>query len=379
MTAFAAAFGDELRRIARTPVDLLLLTLMPLVLLGSMAAMLFHGKPEGLATVIVDRDGGALARAITRNIAAGSGVRIVARTPDLGEAMGMIRREQAVAAVVIPHGVGTRAAEGAPVEIFYQAVFLSTGALASTNLRVVIAATLAQARAGSMGLGGLAAIDPKRLPLPGVQVTVLGNPSLSLEWYLGLLLGPGVLHLLIAVTCISALAALMHDGSFGAFARATPHRGATIAGRLAPHVLVGTLWGILWTLWLILARGYLVEGSVMLIVAGLLLLFLATAAVALLLMAATRNVATALSGAVILAGSALAYSGASLPINGAPLFARVWNQVLPLTHYMAVQMDQVLGVAPAPFLRAAGALLLYPVIAGGIGLVLIVRAGKKAA
>ena len=79
-----------------------------------------------------------------------------------------------------------------------------------------------------------------------------------------------------------------------------------------------------------------------------------------------------------LAGSALAYSGASLPLTGAGLFARVWSQILPLTHFMALQMDQVMGVAAMPFLRAGAVLMLYPLVAGGAGAWLIRRAGRRA-
>lgn len=123
------------------------------------------------------------------------------------------------------------------------------------------------------------------------------------------MLGPGILHLLIAVTCVSSIGALMEDHSFAAFARGTPAPVAVLIGRMVPHIVAGTLWGTLWLLWLTLARGYRPEGSLMLIVVGLVLLFVATAALALLLVAATREVSTSLSGAVILAGSALAYSG----------------------------------------------------------------------
>ena len=375
MNAMRAACRAEIARIGRTRVDLLLLMLMPLLLLGAMAAMLFAGSPYGLKTVIVDRDGGALARSIVRHIAASHSVSIVARTSDLDQAMAMIRSERAVAAVVIPRGVGTRVADGAPVEIFHQAVFLSTGALAATNLRAVITATLLAARAEDSGLAQAVAL---RVPLPGIAVTILGNPTTSFEWYLGLLLWPGILHLLIAVTCVSSIGALMEDHSFAAFARGTPAPVAVLIGRRVPHIVAGTLWGTLWLLWLTLARGYRPEGSLMLIVVGLVLLFVATAALALLLVAATREVSTSLSGAVILAGSALAYSGASLPLTGAGLFARVWSQILPLTHFMALQMDQVMGVAAMPFLRAGAVLMLYPLVAGGAGAWLIRRAGRRA-
>ena len=375
LRSLSAACGEEVSRILATRLDLLLLTLMPLVLLGSMAAMLWGGSPHDLRTVIVDRDGGSVARAIVRNIAANRALQIVGTTPSLDDAMAMIRREAAVAAVVIPRGVGTRNARGAPVEIFYQTVFLSTGALASTSLRVVISTTLADRQLRDAALGGVAALHT---PLPGVQVTLLGNPTASLEWYLGLLLGPAILHLLIAVTCVGSVGLLLDDKAFAAFARRSPHPAATLIGRLTPHVAAGTMWTTVWLLWLTLARGYRAEGSLALIVAGALLLFVATAAVALLLLAATREVSTALSGAVIIAGSALAYSGTSLPITGAGLFPRIWSDLLPLTHFLTLQMDQVLGVSAAPVARAVSGLLLYPLVAGGIALRLIVRAGRRA-
>lgn len=351
-----------------------MLTVMPLILLGSMAAMIWGGSPHDLATVVVDRDGGAVSRAIVRHIAAARSVQVVEETSSLDHAMAMIRSEAAVAAVVIPSGVGTREAKGAPVEIFYQAVFLSTGALASTNLRVLIATALAEQRLRNAAIGSAAAL---RIPLPGIEVTVLGNPTASLEWYLGLLLGPAILHLLIAVTCIGSVGLLLEDKSFGAFASRCAHPMATLVGRLAPHIVAGTMWMTMWLLWLTLARGYRAEGSVGIIVAGAGLLFIATAAAALLLLAVTREVSTSLSGAVIVAGSALAYSGTSLPIAGAGLFARAWSQILPLTHFLTLQMDQVLGTTSGAMTASLGSLLLYPFVAGAPALWLIVRTARR--
>ena len=65
-------------------------------------------------------------------------------------------------------------------------------------------------------------------------------------------------------------------------------------------------------------------------------------------------------------------------VNGAPWPAQVWNAILPLTHYLHLQMDETMGVAMRPVLVEAGALLLYPLIAGGLALWLIGRAGRRA-
>lgn len=376
MMSFISAFEQEIGRIVRTPLDLALLTLMPFMLLGAMAAMLFEGTPHHLPVVIVDRDGGSIARELARNVAMSPSLAVVARTSVLDEAMTMVRSERAVAILVIPRGVGTRVAGRAPVEIFYQAVFLSTGTLASTSLRIVTEATLLGETVRSAGLEGVTILHTA---LPGAQVSLLGNPALGFEWYLGLLLGPAILHLLIAVTCVGSSGLLLRDRTFAHFAAETAEPAFVLAGRIAPHVLSGTLWGALWLLWLTLARGYHAQGSLFLIVLALFLLFVATAAIALLLLAVTGEVATSLSALVIIAGSALAYSGASLPITGSGWFVRGWSQVLPLTHYIELQMDVVLGADPQPLARAVGALLLYPLIAGTSVLLLLRRSVRRQA
>ena len=375
MTVFAAAFRQEAARIAHTRADLLLLTIMPLVLLGSMTAMLWRGTLRDLPVVIVDQDGGPLAREIGRNIAAIDQLEVVAKTPDPEVALAMVRSEKAVAYIVIPRGIGGPPSKDGPVRIFYEAVFLSTGSLASTYLRVIAGLTLAEQVPRNLGVRG---VPEAARALPTAQITVLGNPTLSLEWYLGMLIGPSVLHLLIAISCIGSLGVLLQGGSFGAFVRTTRSPGTYLAGRLSLHVVIGTLWGLGWLLWMTLARGYRVEGSLAVIVLGMILLFLATAGLALLFMAVTREVGTSLSAAVIVAGSALAYSGATLPLSGGRWYARDWSQVLPLTHYILLQMDAMIDATTAATIQPATVLVLYPLIAGAIGMVLILRSGKRA-
>ncbi|GHC89271.1 ABC transporter permease [Novosphingobium pokkalii] len=366
--SIAAGFRAEVDRLGHNRLDLALLTVVPAVMLALMAAMLFAGSPRGLGVVVVDRDGGPLARAIVRDLAASPQLRVVAVTGQIGQGLSALRQERAVAVVVVPRGVATglRRPGAAPVEVLYAAQFLATGAVAQTSAELAVASALAAGPAARLGL--------YTARLPGVHVALLGNPTGSLEWYLGLLLGPGILHLAIAVTAIGALTPLLQDGSFAAFVRTTPGAAGQVVGRLLPHVGAGTALATAWLLWLVLARGYRVEGGVLALVGGYALLFAATVSIALFLLALVREPATALSGAVIVAGSALAYSGASLPINGSPWLVRVWNAALPLTHGLRLQMDAVMGAAARPLLAEAGALLLYPLVPGALGLWLVVRA-----
>ncbi|MBP2276948.1 MULTISPECIES: ABC transporter permease [Sphingomonas] len=378
MSGLRRALWAELAHLARDRFDLALLTLLPLLCLVVMGGMLSGGSPTGLGVMIVDQDHSAASRGVIRAIAASDAVRVIGVGSDLAEAFAAVRQERAVAVVVLPSGLGDGRARAVPraVEIFYQTAFLSTGVLASTRLQLAVAAELAAQAPAQAGRGGVRLL---RAPLPGVEVTLLGNPGASLEWYLGLLIGPAVLHLLIAVTTAASLGRELQDGSLAAWARRVGNPAAALVGRFLPHVALGILWLCLWLLWLTLAQGYRFDGAIALVAVGGALLFVGTAAVSALLIALTGEIATSLSASVIYAGSALAYSGASLPLTGGLLFARVWSSVLPLTHFVALEMDQAIGVTLATWAQQAAVLALVPLLAGGAALLVIRRQARRAA
>lgn len=384
MTGFGFAVCAELAHLRRDRFDLALVTLAPLLFLALMAGMIVAGTPEGLSVVVIDRDHSTASRAVIRAIDRVPALAVAGQTDSFDDALAALRRERAVAIVILPEGLGTLRSGLHPpsVQILYQTAFLSTGTLSSVFLRASIAGALAERVPGAAGVGGVALV---RVPLPGVQVTILGNPGLSLEWYLGLLLGPAILHLLVAVLCVASVGREIEDRSLAPWARrvsgspTTPAAApaaalaATLAGRLAPYVAIGSLWGILWLFWLTLARGYRFDGQIALVALGLVLLFAATAAISALLVVLTREVATSLSVSVIYAGSALAYSGASLPITGAPLIPRLWSGALPLTHYITLQMDQVIDAEGRAWSIQAGILLLYVAVCGGGAVLLLLH------
>lgn len=378
MSAFRRALAEELAHLWRDRFDLALLTVVPLVCLVVMGGMLSQGSPRGLGVVVVDQDRSAASRSIVRAIRTVDALTVVDDGASLPEGFSAIRRERAVAVVVLPSGLGGARTAATPrtIEIFYQTAFLSTGALTSALLQATITAEMVRQAPGDAGLSGIALL---RVPLPGVQVTLLGNPSASLEWYLGLLIGPAILHLLIAVTCAASLGRELVDGSMGPWAARVGTPVSAAAGRLVPHVAIGTLWLCLWLLWLTLGQGFAFGGAIGLVAIGAMLLFLATAAIATLLVTLTGEVATSLSASVIYAGSALAYSGASLPITGGIAVARIWSTILPLTHYVTLEMDQTIGVDFVIWVKQAAILTLAALVAGGGATLLLRRQARQSA
>ena len=109
-------------------------------------------------------------------------------------------------------------------------------------------------------------------------------------------------------------------------------------------------------------------------------MYLAYGGIALLLVGATRNMGTSLSLTGLYAGTSLAFSGATFPVQGAPLFAQVWSQLLPFTAYLKLQAQQLdLGAAWTASLSLLGTLLLFVLVAGGAGLRLYARGARDPA
>jgi len=97
-------------------------------------------------------------------------------------------------------------------------------------------------------------------------------------------------------------------------------------------------------------------------------MYAAYAAIGLLLSGVVRTMGTALSGVGLYAGTSLAFCGATFPIDGASLFARLWHYLLPFTSYVKLDAAERYLDAPASVtFTHLGALGLFILIPGAIG------------
>lgn len=375
MTAFRRALRAEIAHLVRDRWDQAGLFVVPAILLFLMGAMLWRGTMHDLPVLVVDGDQSAASRAMIRSLEASPVARVVGFRQSERAAVADVRRGAAMGYVHLPAGLGEGLARHRTpvVRVAYNGSFLSAGSLLARGVDEAIAdgaRTLVTSQLSSH------ALPPDRARRFVVEATLLGNAATSFEWYLGALIFPAVLHLVTAGVCALALGRELADRSLARWARDSGGVAAALTGKMLPYVAVMSLWGIVWLLYLTLARGWRVEGSIAVIAAGQTLFYCATAAISALLVAATREAATALSASAVYAGSALAYSGATLPLDGGHAFARIWSNVLPLTHYVALQMGQISGQDAAAAVRPALALLAYVALAGGGAIALAARQAR---
>ena len=362
---FREALQAELAHIARDRWDRLLLLVIPPVLMAIVAAMLYRGVIGDIPVAVVDEDHSPLSRAAVRNMDASPKLRVVAMPLDLDAAWPLIRSGEIYSVAYLPRGMSQDALrESDAAIVYYNAAFQTVGAIAASAQAGALTAAV-QPRL--QALAHAAGVPQLPLALPAIQDTTVGNPQTNFELFLGGLIVPGVLHLLMACAAVMAFGRELRGGSLADWARRWDGRllEASLAKAL-PYTLVFIAWGLAWIAWLCGWRGWGVTGSLPMLVAGLVALMTATVAISALLVAATGDMDIAYSGTAIYAGAAIAFSNGTLPLTHGPLVTQVWSALLPYTHYLRVQNAQMVMGADARASLGNVGLLLGVTLGAGI-------------
>jgi len=363
---FGAAFQHELQHLRTDRADLLLVTLLPLLMLGVLAWLFAASVMRDIPIAIVDLDHSAESRLLARMLDASPGIAVASQPASLADAQAQLRRLDVFAVVLVPRDATRQALRGSQGTVFayYNATYLTTGQSAVRDIVEAVGAWSARLLSGGIGKQ----VGPAKLRAPpiAVQSDILHNPARSYELFLLPLLFPAVLSLGLALAVAASLGREVRDGQLRVWLGSAPW--AAIAGKICPYVALFSVYGALGVLYLALLRGDGVAGSLGLLLLGQPLFYLACAAVALLFVGLTRDMGTALSAIGLSIGTALAFSGATFPVVDAPLFTRIWNLLLPLTAYVKLQTQQQFVGAPwTVSLWPLATLLVMVLVAGGIG------------
>ncbi|WEK00957.1 MAG: ABC transporter permease [Candidatus Sphingomonas phytovorans] len=264
------------------------------------------------------------------------------------------------------------------VTTFYNASYSTPSGAALREVGNVVqgyAATLAATQtAATVGPGKV------RRPPVAAQSAVLFNPQGSYELQLVALIHPALLHLIFMVAVASALGRELRDGTIGAWIGGdTPVRAtAAVAGKLAPYLAIFTGWGLLAIGYLAALRGWPVAGSVALLLAGYVAMYLAYIGVTLLIVGLTLTMSKALSVAGLYAGASFAFAGAIFPVESASAFARLWSALLPYSAFAKLLAEQwIMGAPVGQSLWQALAMLAFLLVGGCVGLPRYLAAARR--
>lgn len=364
-----------------SPWDLALVTWIPCLLLIAMAWMFSAGVPRELPIAVVDLDRSAISRDLVRHLQASPGLTVSEQPASLQRAFSLARALKVYAVVHIPAGTSRdiqRDGSGTVMSYFnasYQVAGQATArdidsAVQAASARLAVAEVALTRGPGSVRAAPIA-----------VQASVLFNPGRSYEHFLLALLFPALLHLAMCVAMVGAFGRELRDATIQPWLQESHGRLlSAVLGKIAPYFVLFTLFGGAALLWLVSIRGSGVAGGFIWLMLGQALLYLAYAAIALLFVAVTRNLASALSMAGLYAGTSLAFSAATFPLQGASWFTRLWSALSPFTAYLKLQAQQLdMGSSLVVSVWPLGALLLFVLIPAVVGIPLLGRAARDPA
>ncbi len=102
-------------------------------------------------------------------------------------------------------------------------------------------------------------------------------------------------------------------------------------------------------LWITAGRGWHPVGSVGWTLFALVVFLALSIALGAFVSALTRSLRTALSATGFITAPAFAFGGVGFPLVAMPLLAQMWASLLPYTHYIRVQMEQLQMGAPLAY------------------------------
>ncbi len=263
------------------------------------------------------------------------------------------------ALVVLPDHLERDARQGTQprVTVFNNGQFILIAKLVNSALAQVVGTLNGQ-------VGVLTAMaDGKALPgalgqaVPiNSQVTALYNLNASYAQFLLSAILPAVWQILVVLYGLNALARTDRLG----LDWTTKGVWFGLWRTLLPHVLIGWGWGLLWTLLLFKGFAYPMHGSWLVLTVGLGLASAACVSMGAFFYAVIRDPARALSLAGAYTAPGFAFMGVTFPVSAMGDFAQFWRSLLPISHYVELQIGQTnYGQPLAAALPQFGALLLF--------------------
>lgn len=318
---------------------------LPLASIVLMVSLFWPRAPHDLPIVVYDADGSALSRQLLRSIDATPSLRIRSWATSLDEGRDSVLRGDAYALLAIPAGYQRDVLRGAPhpSQLFYNAQLLTAGNLAARDARMA-AATLSASRAvGRRVLGGEATPLAIRAANPiATQLHALFNPGLDYSRFLGLAVIAALLHIFAVIAGVDSTARELRERTAEDWlATAGGSPAAALAGKLALHWLWFSALGAVAIFGNLALLGVVVAGSALLLLLGWIAFVAASLALGALLTLLTADLRLATSVSSLLISPALAFSGLTFPAVAFPVAVAGWSALLPLTHYLQLQTQQV--------------------------------------
>ena len=299
------------------------------------------GIATDLRIGVADLDHSQLSRSFIRQCDASPVMAVTAQYPSVLEGKRDLTAGNTYALAVIPADFEKNTLLGlAPqITVFYNGQFILIGKQINGAMQQVtgtMAARLGAGKALAQGLP-LSALPGRLVPIRG-QITPLFNKHSNYAEFLVSAGIPAVWQIFIVAITVLSLAAEKRHGGFSNWLDNSP--GKALLAKFIPYTAIMWLQGILFLSTMYGWLGWPMHGSWFVLIGAQLLTILACQAMGAFFFLLSLDAARGLSLAAAYAAPGFAFMGVTFPATDMGLLAHIWRSILPVTHYIAIQINQ---------------------------------------
>ena len=340
--AFNNAFFNELQEIKSSWYKLSLITLFPLLSFALIIAIFYKGVASELPIVVVDYDKSDLSQKLLFNIDASSTLSIKYRVTDIREAVELIKASKAYALVEIPYHFkrDILSSTQPKVTLMLNTQYILIGKIIKAAMFETVAYSAGEVEyvknlvKTQNSDESLSSVTPIAL-----QVTPFFNTYKNYSLFLVTALIPAIWQIFIVIATIVSFGTLFKEKRDGEF-----FNGGFIAtkilAKLLPYTFAYMFLGVGYLFFIYGNEGWIFQGSLAVMLFGMFLTVVAYQVLALLFFVTGFDYARSLSLGAVYTAPAFAFLGVTFPVSSMNTFAIFWRDMLPISHFMELQISQ---------------------------------------
>ena len=343
-------FWREFSWLRRRPLLATLTIVVPIILLGTLTAVLSAGIARRLPIAVLDLDGSEFSRQLLRTVDATPDTAVALHVAELSEGRRLIISRKVRGLLMLPHNLERDVFAGRRPEVvfFYNSQTFTVGNLTLRGVNAAVPTFAAGIRVTLRTAEGQPVEEAEAAvtPIP-VQTHALFNSTLNYVHFLLAALLPAVLQTIVVTTMAYAVGLDVE----------TPHRLAVLrrlggglwpamAGKILPYTIVFLAVLGLSDLVLFNFLELPLRGERGLLVLGACLFVLSAQLIGALLALLLRPMAVAVSIGTVLTAPAFGFMGIGFPRLSMNAFAYGYGEILPCTWYLMVRIDQTIRGTP---------------------------------
>jgi len=337
-----AAIVQEMLSIKNSLYKLLLITLLPILSFTFLITIFGKGVATELPIVVVDKDKSEISRQLLFNIDASSTLKIAYRVQSTKEALTLVKASKAYALVIVPKNFkrDILLQMQPKVTAMLNTQYILIGKILKAALLESVLYSGAEVEYVKNLLHNQNTQESKSSLTPiALQITPFFNTYKNYFLFLIPAILPAILQIFVVIATIVSFGTLFKEGKeeeyFG-----NSYIKTKIIGKLLPYTLAYFILGVAYLLYIYGTLGWIFEGSLAITIFGMLLMIIAYQGLALLFFVSGFDYARSLSLGAVYTAPAFAFLGVTFPESSMNGFATFWREVLPISHYVQLQISQ---------------------------------------